>query len=303
MPLTLRWAAAPAALGTVASAHQDPDGSVWVLAHSATGDGLWHFQGTAAVGHWAIPGRASLAVQTVGSGDVWLGAPSTEVAFAKVAHTFQSYAGAGTLAARTVAGYSVALDQPESVQGIPSAPPYVELAPLHGAAHRVKLPGATVPSTPLGAVTPGPSDTALVAVGSDVWAIPVAGGVASMWAHLPTGALPAPLAWGDSTLWCVIGPAGAPAGIDQLRAGQTGKPLPMTGAHPPLSGTAMVFAGGDLWWATAGHLYAYNPASGQVLRGALPPGTGTPVLTAVGSGVWVASGGKVAVALPPTGQS
>ncbi len=295
--LTLRWtkpAAVPA--GAAVGAMEGPAGSVWLLTQSGRGRQLWHFGGTADLGTWPVPGGTAVTLQTVGPNHVWLGSSGSEIAFSKSAHIFQTYGGAGTVAVQTVAGHSVALDLPGSGRGAPSAAPYVEVAPLGGSARRVSLPGAAIPATVGGGVSAGPAGDALVAVDGRLWAVPVAAGPATHWATLPPGGLPAPLAWGDGGLWCVVGPASAPSGIDEVRAGTTATPLPLGGSHPPLAGTPLTFAGGHLWWVTAHHLFGYDPASGQTLEASLQPGTAAPVMTASGSGVWIAQGGEIAQA-------
>ncbi len=295
--LTLRWTTlATAQTGTAIGAQEDADGSVWLLTRAGTTDQLWHFRGTAELGRWAVPDSAAITVQTVGPNHVWLGSPGTEIAFSKTAHTFHTYGGAGTLAVRTVAGHSVALDLPGGGQVAPSAAPYVEVAPLGGTGRRIPLPGATLPATLDGAVSTGPAGNALVAIDGRVWAVPVAGGPATRWASLPVGGLPGPVAWGDASLWCLIGPVNAPTGIDQMQAGQATTPLPLGRSHPPVAGTPLTFADGHLWWVTVHHLFGYDPANGHTAQASLPAATTAAVVTASPGGVWIAQGGEIAQA-------
>lgn len=302
-PLAPTWTDLPAGVRSPASGTQGPSGAIWVLTLKAGGgQELWRFHGTRASGHWAVPGAGAMTLQTVGNTYVWLGSATSEVAFSRTRHTFHTYGGAGTVAVQTVAGHSVALDMPQSRDGTPLAAPYVEVAPLGGSAHRVTLPGATAPTRAVGSVTAGPAGDALVTVAGTVWSVPVAGGSASVWTRLPAGAPAAPVAWGDGSLWILLGPRGAPTGIERLRPGRAPQPLGLATAHPPLAGVPLAFAGGDIWWATAHRLYGEAASGAAAVEATLPATGGGSILFADGNSVWIASGWGVATPHPPAMQ-
>lgn len=313
-PATVVWRTLPAAgqADTVVSIASDPQGTLW-LAEAVPGGAGWqlfHATAAAASGGWPVapvPSSAGgVVIQTVGGGTVWLAAGPQELSFDPTTATFHTYPSQPAASVASVGGDSVAVYLPEAADGSVSGAAYVLAAPLGGsAATRIALPGAPASGAlPQAAVIAGPSGTALVTVGRQIWSVTPGAGTAQAWGSLPSGADAATAAWGDGRLWVEVPSAsspGAPPAVKGVSPTGTAAAVPAAQASPPALGGGLVFSAGHLWWAGSAAVLAWNPASGQLSRFDLPSGVTGPALLAPGpaGSVWAAAGNRFARLPPP----